>query len=76
MLLLRLSGLIIGRAFRGIGASFTIPSAQAHIAIYVPTPAAKAKALGFWAAAVSLGFIVGLILGGVLTALLSWRWIF
>lgn len=69
-------GLVIGRAFQGIGAGFTIPSAQAHVAIYFPSPAERAKALGFWAAAGSVGFIAGLILGGVLTALLSWRWIF
>ena len=69
-------GLVIGRAFQGIGAGFTIPSAQAHVAIYFPDPARRAKALGVWAAAGSLGFITGLILGGVLTALLSWRWIF
>ncbi|KND89171.1 Puromycin resistance protein pur8 [Tolypocladium ophioglossoides CBS 100239] len=68
--------LVVGRAFQGIGAGFTIPSAQAHVAIHFPGPAARARALGFWAAAGSMGFIVGLILGGVLTALLSWRWIF
>ncbi|KAM5441779.1 hypothetical protein MferCBS31731_003039 [Microsporum ferrugineum] len=70
------TALVIARAFQGIGAGFTIPSAQAHVAIYFPSPAERAKALGFWAAAGSMGFIVGLILGGVLTALLSWRWIF
>ncbi|KAM4057857.1 major facilitator superfamily protein [Hirsutella rhossiliensis] len=69
-------GLVIGRAFQGIGAGFTIPSAQAHVAIHFPSPSERAKALGFWAAAGSVGFIAGLILGGVLTALLSWRWIF
>lgn len=68
--------LVVGRAFQGIGAGFTMPSAQAHVAIHFPDPVQKAKALGFWAAAGSMGFIVGLILGGVLTALLSWRWIF
>ncbi|GBF64297.1 efflux pump [Trichophyton mentagrophytes] len=68
--------LVIARAFQGIGAGFTIPSAQAHVAIYFPSPGERAKALGFWAAAGSVGFIVGLILGGVLTALLNWRWIF
>ncbi|KAJ4365372.1 hypothetical protein N0V95_000519 [Ascochyta clinopodiicola] len=36
----------------------------------------KAKALGIWGAAGSLGFIIGLVLGGVLTAFLGWRWIF
>lgn len=69
-------GLAIARAFQGIGAAFTIPSAQAHIALHFPNPASKAKALGIWGAAGSLGFIVGLILGGVLTAFLGWRWIF
>ncbi|EEQ31790.1 drug resistance transporter EmrB/QacA [Microsporum canis CBS 113480] len=56
------TALVIARAFQGIGAGFTIPSAQAHVAIYFPSPAERAKALGFWAAAGSMGFIVGLIL--------------
>ncbi|CAF9903178.1 MAG: hypothetical protein ALECFALPRED_000157 [Alectoria fallacina] len=60
----------------GIGAAFTIPPAQAHIAIYFSDPKKKVTALGYWGAAGSLGFIVGLILGGVLTDLLTWRWIF
>ncbi|OMP81789.1 Drug resistance protein, partial [Diplodia seriata] len=69
-------GLVIARAFQGIGAAFTIPPAQAHVALYFTEPAKKAKALGIWGAAGSLGFIIGLILGGVLTAFLGWRWIF
>lgn len=69
-------GLVIARAFQGIGAAFTIPPAQAHIALHFSDPTQKAKALGIWGAAGSLGFIIGLILGGVLTAFLGWRWIF
>jgi MFS family permease len=69
-------GLVVARAFQGIGAALTIPSAQAHIALHFTKPAEKAKALGIWGAAGSLGFIVGLILGGVLTASIGWRWIF
>jgi len=41
----------------GIGAAFTIPSAQAHIAIHFPTPSQKAAALGVWGASGSLGFM-------------------
>ncbi|CAN9364877.1 unnamed protein product [Alternaria alternata] len=69
-------GLVVARAFQGIGAAFTIPPAQAHIALHFTDPTQKAKALGIWGAAGSLGFIIGLILGGVLTAFLGWRWIF
>ncbi|KAG9228556.1 major facilitator superfamily domain-containing protein [Amylocarpus encephaloides] len=69
-------GLVLARAFQGIGAAFTIPSAQAHIALYFPDHTSREKALGIWAASGSLGFILGLILGGVLTDLLGWRWIF
>lgn len=68
-------GLVVARSFQGIGAAFTIPSAQAHIALHFTDPARKAKALGIWGAAGPLGFIIGLILGGV-TAFLGWRWIF
>ncbi|KDQ18863.1 hypothetical protein BOTBODRAFT_477605 [Botryobasidium botryosum FD-172 SS1] len=68
--------LIVARALQGIGAAFTIPSAQAHIGIYFPDPALKSKALGWWAASGSVGFVIGLILGGVLTATIGWRWIF
>lgn len=62
--------------YKGIGAAFTIPSAQAHIAVTFTDPKQKAKALGFWGAAGSVGFVAGLILGGVLTSELDWRWIF
>ncbi|KAL7269490.1 hypothetical protein RUND412_007853 [Rhizina undulata] len=68
--------LVIARAFQGIGAAFTIPSAQAHISIYFPDPKQKVTALGFWASSGSLGFILGLIIGGVLTDVIGWRWIF
>ncbi|KAK8152037.1 major facilitator superfamily domain-containing protein [Phyllosticta citribraziliensis] len=69
-------GLVMARAFQGIGAVFTIPAAQAQLAIQFADPARKAKALGIWLASGLLGFIIGLILGGVLTDLLGWRWIF
>lgn len=51
------AGLAVARAFQGIGAAFTIPAAQAHIALYFSDPAQKAEALGIWGAAGSLGFV-------------------
>ncbi|KAK7526405.1 major facilitator superfamily domain-containing protein, partial [Phyllosticta citriasiana] len=69
-------GLVMARALQGIGAAFTTPAAQAQLAIQFADPARKAKALGIWWASGSLGVIAGLIMGGVLTDLLGWRWIF
>ena len=66
-------GLVIARAFQGIGAAYTIPSVQAHIALHFNDPKIKSKALGIWGAVGSLGFIIALILGGVFTAFLGWR---
>ena len=43
--------------FSGIGAAFTIPPAQAQIAIYFADPKKKVTAVGYWEAAGSLGFI-------------------
>jgi MFS family permease len=69
-------GLVIARAFQGIGAAFTIPSAQAFISLTFPDPKSRAFALGIWGASASAGFVVGLILGGILTDFLGWRWVF
>ena len=41
-----------------------------------PRAQQRNRALGVFAASASAGFSVGLVLGGVLTDLLGWRWIF
>jgi MFS family permease len=40
------------------------------------TPGQRTRALAIWAVAGSSAAAVGMILGGVLTAELSWRWVF
>ena len=44
-------------AILGIGAAFTVPSAQAYIVLFFSEPKAKAIALGYWAASGSVGFV-------------------
>jgi len=71
------SGMLIAcRALQGLGAAFISPAALAIITTTFQEGAERAKALGVWAAIAIGGSAVGLIVGGALTQLLSWPWIF
>lgn len=68
--------LLVFRAISGIGAAMTIPSAIAMIVINFPAPREQAKALGLYGAAGAVGNAIGFVIGGVLSAKASWRWLF
>ena len=71
------SGMLIGaRALQGLGAALISPAALSIISITFAEGAERAKALGVWAAIAIGGSAVGLILGGFLTQVFSWPWIF
>ncbi|KAI3327458.1 aminotriazole resistance protein [Ustulina deusta] len=69
-------GFLIGRAFQGVAAAFTIPSAQSLVALSFDDPQSRIKAFAAWGACGSSGFVFGPIIGGLLTSLVSWEWIF
>jgi EmrB/QacA subfamily drug resistance transporter len=66
--------LTTARAVQGIGGAFLSP-ATLTIIVTTFSGARMAKALGAWAAVAGAGGAVGVILGGVLTAEISWRWV-
>ena len=68
--------LVVARGVQGVGAALTVPAAVSIIASTFTEGAQRNRALGVFAASASAGFSVGLVLGGVLTDLLGWRWIF
>ena len=68
--------LITARAVQGVGAALTVPAAVAVLAGAFPDGPARTRAFAAFAVAASSGFSAGLVLGGVLTDGLSWRWIF
>jgi EmrB/QacA subfamily drug resistance transporter len=71
------SGMLIGfRALQGLGAALISPAALSIISTTFAEGRERARALGVWAAIAIGGSAVGLVLGGVLTQSLSWRWIF
>jgi EmrB/QacA subfamily drug resistance transporter len=67
--------LLLGRAAQGVGAAFAGPGALALLATTFEEGPRRARALAAFAMAASAGMVVGLVLGGMLTAWASWRWV-
>src|SRR4051812_49161757 len=67
--------LIAARAVQGAGAALLTPAA---LSILTTTydGAQRATALSVWGAVASAGVAVGVVLGGMLTTWLSWKWVF
>lgn len=71
------SGLLVaGRAVQGLGGAAVSAVALSLIMGLFSDPAERAKAMGFFGFVMSGGGAVGVLLGGVLTGLFSWHWIF
>ncbi len=71
------SGMLVGgRALQGFGAALVSPAALSIVTTTFAEGAERTKALGVWSAIAAGGSAVGLIVGGVLTEALSWRWVF
>lgn len=68
--------LVGGRALQGLGGALVSPAALAIITTTFTDQAERTKALGVWAAIAAGGGAVGLLMGGVLTDVASWRWVF
>ncbi len=68
------TSIIASRFLQGVGAALTAPNALALIATNFPEGTARNKAMAVYGAMSGLGIIAGLILGGLLTGLLGWRW--
>lgn len=68
--------LIISRAGQGIAAALVSPSILAFINTLYNDGPEKRKIVSFYSAIAGIGASGGLIIGGVLTSLLSWRFCF
>jgi MFS family permease len=68
--------LVAARVLQGLGAAAAVPSALALIGTLYPPGAERTRALSILAAMASLGTMSGLVLGGAVTGLLGWRWLF
>ena len=64
------------RAVQGLAAAFMSPAALSIVLTTFKEGKERAKALGVWSAVAAGGAAVGILVGGVLTQYLSWRWNF
>jgi EmrB/QacA subfamily drug resistance transporter len=68
--------LIGARAFQGLGAAIITPAALSILMTTFAEGKERNTALGAWGAVGAFGAVAGVLLGGILTDLLSWEWIF
>jgi EmrB/QacA subfamily drug resistance transporter len=67
--------LIAARAVQGMGAAIVSPAALSIVTTTFAEGAERNRALGVWGSVAGAGGAAGVLLGGVLTSGLSWRWV-
>src|SRR6516162_1175355 len=67
--------LLAARAVQGAGGALASPAVLALIVSSFPEGRERTRALGIYAGVVTGGSSLGLVLGGVITEWLSWRWV-
>lgn len=68
--------LLVARGLQGLGGAMVSPAALSIILTTFAEGRERNRALSVWGAIAGAGGAVGLLLGGVLVQLLSWRWVF
>ncbi len=68
--------LIVARVVQGLGAAMASATGLSILVAAFPEGKERNRALGVFAAASGSGFAAGMILGGVITTTLGWRWVF
>jgi EmrB/QacA subfamily drug resistance transporter len=68
--------IIIFRSLQGLGAALLSPAALSLVLTIFSEGKERNRALGVWSGVAAGGGAVGLLLGGILTEYVDWRWIF
>jgi EmrB/QacA subfamily drug resistance transporter len=67
--------LLVARALQGVGAAFAAPSALSLLTSVFPEGSERVRAIGLYTTVSAAGAAIGLIIGGLLTEWVSWRWV-
>jgi EmrB/QacA subfamily drug resistance transporter len=68
-----LGPLLAARAVQAVGVAALIPQTLSILVTEYKDPARRARAVGIWAGAASLGLAAGPVVGGAITAVANWR---
>jgi EmrB/QacA subfamily drug resistance transporter len=69
------SMLLVARVLQGVGGAMASPAVLALIITSFPEGRERTRALGIYMGVITGGSSLGLVLGGVITEWLSWRWV-
>jgi EmrB/QacA subfamily drug resistance transporter len=68
-----LGSLLAARAVQAVGVAALIPQTLSILVTEYTDPARRARAIGIWAGAASLGLAAGPVVGGAITSVANWR---
>src|SRR3989449_10132955 len=68
--------LLVARGMQGLGGALVSPAALSIILTTFAEGSERNRALAVWGAIAGAGGAIGLLLGGVIVEVLSWRWVF
>jgi EmrB/QacA subfamily drug resistance transporter len=68
--------IVTARFAQGLGVAVASPAALALAVLMFPDHRERAKAIGIWGGIAGAGATFGVVIGGVVTSALNWRWIF
>jgi EmrB/QacA subfamily drug resistance transporter len=68
--------LIIMRGIQGLGGAIVSPAALSLLTTTFHEGPERNRAIGIWGAVAASGGAVGVLLGGILTEAITWRWVF
>jgi EmrB/QacA subfamily drug resistance transporter len=67
--------LVVARFLQGVGAAALVPASLSLLTAIFAEGEERNRAIGVYGAMAALGFVVGMVGGGVITEFLGWRWV-
>ena len=67
--------LVAARLLQGVGGAALVPASLALLAATFAEGEERNRAMGVYGAMAGVGFVLGMVLGGVIAEFLGWRWV-